>query len=336
LRAVDLGIPEDRYRGKRGDNLLVAPLTAEAQPAAKGPRVGWLSDGLRGGAGSHLHEAFLHGLRDLGYVKGQNIVVERRDVEGKLERLPDLAAELVRLKVDVIVTMGVPGISAAKRMTGSIPIVMADAGDPVGTGLVASLARPGGNLTGLSISLGEDFSGKWLELLKEAVPKISRVAVLGNPANPANTAYLTVLRSVAQKLGVKLQSEEVRDPGGFDRAFASMSAGHAQALVVVIDPLTVRYRGRIAELAAKNRLPAMYGFREFVDAGGLMAYGVNVADLCRRAATYVDKILKGAKPAELPVEQPTKFELVINMKTAKGLGLTIPQTILLQADRVIE
>jgi putative tryptophan/tyrosine transport system substrate-binding protein len=164
LRAVDLGIPEDRYRGKRGDNLLVAPLTAEAQPAAKGPRVGWLSDGLRGGAGSHLHEAFLHGLRDLGYVKGQNIVVERRDVEGKLERLPDLAAELVRLKVDVIVTMGVPGISAAKRMTGSIPIVMADAGDPVGTGLVASLARPGGNLTGVFLDLPE-LSGNQLELL---------------------------------------------------------------------------------------------------------------------------------------------------------------------------
>jgi putative tryptophan/tyrosine transport system substrate-binding protein len=162
------------------------------------------------------------------------------------------------------------------------------------------------------------------------------VAVLGNPANPANTAYLTVLRSVAQKLGVKLQSEEVRDPGGFDRAFASISAGHAQALVVVIDPLTVRYRGRIAELAAKNRLPAMYGFREFVDAGGLMAYGVNVADLCRRAATYVDKILKGAKPADLPVQQPTKFELVINLKTAKALGLTIPQSILLRADHVIQ
>jgi ABC-type uncharacterized transport system substrate-binding protein len=198
------------------------------------------------------------------------------------------------------------------------------AGDPLGSGLVPSLARPGGNLTGLSISLGDEFSSKWLEILKEAVPKVSRVAVLWNPTNPANARDLTVLRGAAGKLGVKLQQEGVREPGQFDSALASMSAARAQALVVEIDPLTVRYRGRIVELAAKSRLPTIYGFREFADSGGLMAYGADLSYLCRRAAAYVDKILKGAKPAELPVEQPTKFEFVINLRTARMLGLTIP------------
>jgi len=206
----------------------------------------------------------------------------------------------------------------------------------LGSGLVPSLARPGGNLTGFSLFLGENFSSKWLELLREALPKISRVAVLLNRTSPASAGYLTVLQGAAQKLGIKLRPQDVQDPGQFDSAFAAMVAERAQGLIVVVDPLTVRYRGRIVELAAKNRLPAAYGFREFVDAGGLMAYGVNVPSLCRRAAVYVDKILKGTKPGDLPVEQPTTFDLVVNLKTAKALGLTIPQSLLLRADEVIQ
>ena len=315
-------------------SLLAAPLAAEAQESIQRTRVAFLG-AESGSTNQHFLGAFRQGLREHGYVDGQNLTLEERWAEGRSERFPALIGELVRLKTRVILTVSLPAALAAKNAATTIPIVFI-AGDPLGSGLVASLARPGGNLTGLSISLGEDFSGKWLELLKEAVPKISRVAVLWNPTNPANAAYLTVLQAVAQKLGVKLQPVEVRDPGGFDRAFASMSAERAQALVVVVDPLTVRYRVRIAELAAKYRLPAVYGFREFADAGGLMAYGANMADLCRRAATYVDKILKGAKPADLPVEQPEKFELVINLKTAKALGLTIPPSLLQRADQVIE
>src|SRR5262249_10278981 len=247
----------------------------------------------------------------------------------------ELIGELVRIKSKIIVTVSVPAALAAKNATTETPIVFI-ASDPLGSGLVPSIARPGGTLTGLSISPDEDFSGKWLELLKEAVPKIARVVILLNPANPANAAYLTVLRGAAQRLGVKLQSAEVRDPSEFDGAFASMSADRAQALVVVVAPLTVRYRARISELAAKNRLPATYGLREFADAGGLMAYGPNVVDLCRRAADYVDKILKGAKPADLPIQQPTKFELVINLKAAKALGITIPPSLLVRADQVVQ
>ena len=314
--------------------LLVTPLAAQAQESIPRTRVAFLG-AESASTNQHFLDAFRQGLREHGYVDGQNLTLEARWAEGRSERFPELIAELLRLKARVILTISSPAALAAKNATTTIPIVFIG-GDPVGSGLVPSLAQPGGNLTGLSISLGEDFSGKWLELLKEAVPKVSRVAVLWNPTNPANAAYLAVLRGVAPKLGVKLHLAEIRDPSGFEGAFASMSAEHAQALVVVIDPLTVRYRGRIAELAAKNRLPAMYGFREFADSGGLMAYGANVADLCRRAATYVDKILKGAKPGDLPVEQPTKFELVINMKTAKALGLTIPPALLVRADQVIK
>jgi putative ABC transport system substrate-binding protein len=314
--------------------LLVTPLAAQAQESIPRTRVAFLG-AESASTNQHFLDAFRQGLREHGYVDGQNLTLEARWAEGRSERFPELIAELLRLKARVILTISSPAALAAKNATTTIPIVFIG-GDPVGSGLVPSLAQPGGNLTGLSISLGEDFSGKWLELLKEAVPKISRVAVLWNPTNPANTAYLAVLRGVAPKLGVKLHPAEIRDPSGFEGAFASMSAERDQALVVVIDPLTVRYRGRIAELAAKNRLPAMYGFREFADSGGLMAYGANVADLCRRAATYVDKILKGAKPGDLPVEQPTKFELVINMKTAKALGLTIPPALLVRADQVIK
>jgi putative ABC transport system substrate-binding protein len=313
---------------------LAVPLAAQAQESIPRTRVAFLG-AESPSTNQHFFDAFRQGLREHGYVDGQNLTLEARWADGRSERFPGLIGELVRLKARVILTVSSPAALAAKNGTTTTPIVFI-AGDPLGSGLVPSLARPGGNLTGLSISLGEDFSGKWLELLKEAVPKISRVAVLWNPTNPANAAYLIVLRGVAQKLAVKLQPQEVRDPHGFDSAFASMSAERAQALVVVIDPLTVRYRGRIAELAAKNRLPAMYGFREFADAGGLMAYGTNVADLCRRAAGYVDKILKGAKPGDLPIEQPNKFEFVINLKTAKALGLTIPASLLLRADQVIE
>jgi putative tryptophan/tyrosine transport system substrate-binding protein len=312
--------------------ILAAPLGAEAQESI--PRLAFLGAESRSTNG-HFFEAFRQGLREHGYVEGQNVTLDERWAEGRSERFPELIGELVRLKARVILTISAPAAVAAKNATTTIPIVFI-AGDPLGSGLIRSFARPGGNLTGLSISLGEEFSGKWLELLKEAVPTISRVAVLYNPTNPANAPYLTVLRGVAQKLGVKLQPAGVRDPAGFDSAFASMSAERAQGLVVVIDPLLVRYRAPIAELAAKNRLPAMYGFREFADAGGLMAYGANVAELCRRAATYVDRILKGAKPRDLPIEQPSKFELVINLKTAKALGLTIPPSLLLRADQVIE
>jgi putative tryptophan/tyrosine transport system substrate-binding protein len=313
---------------------LAAPVAVEAQEPASRTRIAFVGAETPS-TNQHFLEAFRDGLRGYGYADGQNIILEARWAEGRSERFPELIGELIRLKARVIVVVSAPAALAAKNATTTIPIVFI-AGDPLGSGVVPSLARPGGNLTGLSISLGEDFSGKWLELLKETVPTISRVAVLWNPTNPANAAYLTVLRGVAQKLGVKLQPTEIRDPGGFATAFASMNAEHAQALVVVIDPLTVRYRERIAELAAKHRLPAMYGFREFADAGGLMAYGTNVADLCRRAAAYVDKILKGVKPGDLPIEQATKFELVINLKTAKAIGLTIPPSLLARADQIIE
>jgi ABC-type uncharacterized transport system substrate-binding protein len=314
--------------------VLAAPLAAEAQAPIARPRVAFLgAESLT--TNQHFLDAFRQGLREHGYVDGQNVTLEERWAEGRSERFPELIGELVKLKASVILTISAPAAVAAKAATTTIPIVFI-AGDPLGSGLVRSFARPGGNLTGLSISLDEEFSGKWLELLKEAVPRISRVAVLYNPTNPANAPYLTVLRRVAQKLGVKLQPTRVQDSVGFDGAFASMSVERAQALIVLIDPLTVRYRGRIAELAAKNRLPAMYGFREFADSGGLMAYGTNVADLCRRAAGFVDKILKGAKPGDLPIEQPNKFEFVINLKTAKALGLTIPPSLLLRADQILE
>jgi len=311
-----------------------ATLSVQAQESIPGPPVAFLG-AESASTNQHFLDAFRQGLRDQGYVDGQNITLEARWAEGRSERFPELAGELIRLKPRVILTVSLPAARAAKSATTTVPIVFIG-GDPVGSGLVPSLARPGGNLTGLSISLGEEFSAKWLELLKEAVPKISRVAILWNPTNPANVAYFTVLSGAAKKLGVQLQSQEVRDPGGFESAFASMRAERSQALVVVVDPLTVTYRERIVELAAKNRLPAMYGFREFADTGGLMAYGANIADLCRRAASYVDKILKGANPGDLPVEQPTKFEFVVNAKTARTLGLTIPRSVLVRANELIQ
>ena len=314
--------------------LLAAPLGAEAQQAARIPRIGVLHPGAPA-TSSHFAAAFTEGLRELGYLEGQNIVVERRFGEAKAERLSDIAAELVRLKVDVIVTSTDPGIAAVKRQTQLIPIVMANSTDPVGTGFVASLARPGGNVTGLS-SVSPELSAKRLELLKEAVPKLSRVAIVWNPDVRGAVLEYKETESAARSLHLQLQSVEVNRPDGFDRAFSAVTTGRAEALTVASSSLAFRNRGRIASLAQKNRLPSMYGLREFADAGGLMAYGPNYAELWRRAAAYVSKILKGAKPGELPVEQPTTFELVINLKTAKALGLTIPPSLLRRADQIIE
>jgi len=323
------------FLGMMAGSLLAAPLAAEAQPVATVPRIGYLA--LNPTANPHLHEAFRQGLRDLGYVEGRNVVIESRDAEGKPERLPALAAELVALKVDVLVAQPTVAALAAKQATRTLPIVFPVA-DPVSSGLVTSLARPGGNLTGLSI-LAPEMVGKGLELLKQAVPGVSRVAVLWDPgAFPERTAkdMRKEVKVAARALGVRLQFIEARGPDDFDRAFSEMTRARAGALTVLGGSMLFSERKRLVDLAAKNRLPAVYPWREGVDAGGLMAYGPNVADLFRRAATYVDKILKGAKPGDLPIEQPTKFELVINLKTAKALGLTIPRSLLQRADQVIE
>jgi putative ABC transport system substrate-binding protein len=313
-----------------------APLAAEAQQAAKIVRIGWLALNLA--AGPHLREAFLQGLRDLGYVEGRNVVIEYRDAEGKLERLPALAAELVALKVDVILAPPTPPALAAKQATRTLPIVFAAAADPVTSGLVTSLARPGGNVTGLS-NVNPELVGKCLEQLKQAVPGVSRVAVLWQPGGLGERTEKDMLKEAevaARALGVRVQFVEARGPADVDRAFSEMTRARAGALTVLTSAMFLSERRRLVNLAAKNRLPAVYMEREYVDAGGLMAYGPNVADMFRRAATYVDKILKGAKPGDLPVEQPTKFELVINLKIAKALGLTIPQLVLGRADQVIE
>jgi putative ABC transport system substrate-binding protein len=316
--------------------LLFVPLAGDAQPPGKVFRIGLLANEPdTTPAGSLIWGGLIQGLRDLGYVEGQNITIERRFSEGKYERLPDLAADLVRLKVDVIVTGGTQPPFEAKHATRTIPIVMANHGDPVGSGLVASLARPGGNVTGLS-SLAPELVGKQLELLKEIVPRISRVAVLWNPTNQTHLLSLGEVKVAARSLGVQLQILEARGPDDFESAFATMTRERVGALLVLADGMFFVHRTRIAILAAKQRLPAMFTVREHVDAGGLVVYGPSLRDNFRRAAAYVDKILKGAKPADLPVEQPMKFELVVNLKTAKALGLTIPQSILIRADHVIQ
>jgi putative ABC transport system substrate-binding protein len=317
--------------------LLVAPFAAEAQQAAKVPRIGFLS--LNRAPNPHLHEAFRQGLRDLGYVEGRNVVIEYRDAEGKPERLPALAVELVALKVDVIVTGGgTPTALAAKQTTRTLPIVFTSASDPVTDGLVTSLARPGGNVTGSS-NLNPELVGKCLEQLKQAVPGVSRVAVLRQPGAADERTEKDMLKAAdvaARALRVRLLFVEARGPADFDRAFSNMTRARAGALTAWGSAMFFSERRRLLDLAAKNRLPAVYPQREFVDAGGLMAYGPDLADLFRRAATYVDKILRGAKPGDLPVEQPTKFELVVNLKTAEALGLTIPQSVLGRADEVIQ
>jgi putative tryptophan/tyrosine transport system substrate-binding protein len=307
--------------------------SVQAQQLRRVPRIGFLSSRSPDAEKSRL-AAFQQGLQKLGYSAGKNILIEQRYAAGKFDRLPDLAAELVGLKVDVLVTTGTPAAHAAKNATSTIPIVIGNAGDPVGTGLVASLARPGGNVTGLSV-LNTELSGKRLELLKEVVPTASRVAVLLNPANSINPLQLKEIQSAAPALGVTLHSLEVTGTDDIDRAFTAMKKERTGGLIVLGDPLLETHRTRIAELAVKSQLPAIYSLAPYVEAGGLMSYGTNFDDLYRRAATYVDKILKGSKPADLPVEQPTKFEFVINLKAAKQIGLTIPPNVLARADRVI-
>ena len=322
------------FMGVLAGGLLAAPLTAEAQPAANVARIGWLGFG----GPSSRTEAFLQGLRDLGYVEGRNVVVEYRSAEGKLEHLPTLAAELISLKVDVIVAQSTAAALAAKQATRAIPIVFGAVSDPVATGLVASFARPGGNVTGSSF-FAPELVGKSMELLKQVVPGVARVAILWQPpafAEAQGKALLTAAEAAAQTLRVRLQVVEARGPDDFDRAFSEMTKGRAEALAVLTSATFPQGRRRLVDLAAKSRRPVIYPFREDVEAGGLMSYGPNVSDLFRRAATFVDKILKGAKPADLPVEQPTKFELVINLKTAKALGLTIPPSLLARADEVIQ
>jgi putative tryptophan/tyrosine transport system substrate-binding protein len=314
--------------------LFVAPLTAQTQAPGKVPRVGYVFARVSS-ADQRLWDAARQGLRDLGYVEGQNITLEVRWAEGRSERLPELVAELVRLKVNVLVVATTPGALAAKNATQTIPVVFVAVGEAVEGGLVASLARPGGNLTGLTL-LNPEISGKRLELLKESLPSISRVAVLTNPGNPIHTVFWRETRSAAQTLGLQLQPIKVQAPEDFDEAFRAAVSGRADALLAFDDPLTVGYRTRLVALASRYRLPAMYGLREFPDAGGLLSYGPNFPDQYRRTATYVDRILKGARPAELPVEQPTKFELVINRRTAQTLGLAIPPSVLARADQVIE
>jgi len=304
------------------------------QAPAKVPRIGLLSPSSPSDA-APWHEAFRQGLRDRGWVEGKNINIEYRYAEGRNDRLPDLASDLVRLKVDVIVASASPDALAAQKATKAIPIVVTAAGDPVATGLVESLARPGGNITGLS-QMAVELVGKRLELLKEMVPKLSRVAVLWNPQAVASTLGWKELQLPARQLGIQLHSLEVRSPNEFDQAFEAATRARAGALFILPDPLIFTNLKRIADHATKSRLPSVFQTSVFADAGGLVTYGPDRADLYRRAATYVDKILKGAKPGDLPIEQPTKFELVVNLKTAKALGITIPQTIMVQADRVIE
>ena len=307
---------------------------AGTQQTAKAPRVGWLSPGSAASDETFL-ASFRDGLRELGWAVGQNIAIESRWAEGKFDRLPELAVELVRLKVDVIVANVTQASLAAKRATATIPIVMVGVGDPLGSGLVDNLARPSGNITGPSSMLAEA-SVKQLALLKETVPSASPLAVLWNPANPVwQSSALKQTDAAARAMGLRLQLVEARGPDEFEEAFAAMTRERAGALFVPADIIFVRHAQRMAELAASHRLPAMYGFREHVEAGGLMSYAASFPVMFRRAAAFVDKILKGAKPADLPVEQPTKFELVINLRTAKALGITIPQSVLHLADEVI-
>ncbi len=314
--------------------LVAAPVVARAQPA-QAPRIGFVEAGSRS-ANRHFLDAFRQGLRELGYVDRENIVIEDRWADGQSERFPALIAELIRLKVNVIVPASSPGALAAKKATGTVPVVFFGVTDPVGIGLVATLGRPGGNMTGVALGTEDGLAGKWVELLREAVPKVTQLAILWDPDARGVEPRVKELRTAAATLQLTLHIFEVRSVKEFDGAFAAMARAHVGGLIVVPDPLTLRHRDGIVRLAAQTRLPATYGFAEFVRAGGLMAYGPSVPDQARRAATYVDKILKGAKPGDLPIEQPTKFELVINLKTAKALGLTIPQSLLLRADQLIE
>jgi putative ABC transport system substrate-binding protein len=313
--------------------ILVSVHLTHAQQPKKVIRLGFLAATSASTEKSRI-EAFRQGMRELGYVEGKNIVIEWRFAEGKLDRLPDLAAELVLLKVDVIVTAGPNSTRAVKEATATIPIVMGLDTDPVGSGVVASLARPGGNITGLS-SLQPELSGKRLELLKEIVPRLSRVAVFGTSVNPGNAQALRETELAAGAFGVKLQYLDVLSPKDIETVFRSASKGRVDAVLLLASPVYISHRKQLADLAVKSRLPAIYNRPEYVEDGGLMAYSPSVDDMFRRAAKYVDKILKGAKPADLPVEQPVKFEFIINLKAAKQIGLTIPPNVLARADRVV-
>jgi putative tryptophan/tyrosine transport system substrate-binding protein len=314
--------------------ILLTVYLAEARQPTKIPRIGYLNTASLSANADRI-EALRQGLRELGYVEGKNIVIEYRFGEGKLDRLPAMVAELVRLKVDVIVTGGPSATRAAKEASATIPIVMATNTDPVGDGFVASLARPGGNITGLS-TLAPEISGKQLELLKEIVPRLSSVAVLGTSTRPGNALALRGVELAPEAIGVQLQFLDILGLKDIQPAFRSAGKSHFDAVLLLANPVLSSHRTEIVELAVKSRLTAIYFSSEFVDSGGLMTYGVNFTDLHRRAATYVDKILKGAKPADLPVEQPTKFEFIINLKAAKQIGLTIPPNVLARADRVIK
>ena len=313
--------------------ILAAIHIAEAQQAKKVPRIGYLT-AASASAMVPRANAFRQGLRELGYMEGKNILIEYQYADGKLDRLPALAAELVRLNVDIIVSGGPAATRPARKATSTIPIIMAQDGDPVGNGFVASLAQPGGNITGLS-TVAPEMSGKRLELLKEIMPKLSRVAVFGNSSDPGNARVLKETELAAAAFGLKVQYIEVVSLADIETAFRSASKGRADAVLLIPNPILTPHRALVADLAVKSRLPVIYD-TQYVEAGGLMTYGVNLPDLDRRAATYVDKILKGAKPADLPVEQPTKFEFIINLKAAKQIGLTIPPNVLARADKVIK
>ena len=316
--------------------LLATAVAAEAQQAAKVHRVGFVgTESAATPSGSF--GAFRQGLRELGYVEGKNVVIETRFSDGHLERLPGLAAELIRLKVDVLVAGSPAAAAAAKKASTAVPIVFAGVGDPVASGIVASLARPGGNITGAAVGVSDPaFGGKWLELLKEAVPSVSHVAVLANRSNPTNSPYFKGVEAAARNMKVKFDIFDAGNVVELDRALAAIAASGAQGMIVTTDPFLFTARATLVSFAASKRLPAMYFFKNFVDAGGLMSYGANIEESYRRAASYVDKILKGAKPGELPVEQPTRFELVVNKATARALGISIPQSILLRVDQIIE
>jgi len=315
-----------------GLGLTAAPRLAEAQQGKRSVRIGWLSGGTSATFASRF-AAFRAGLRDQG-LTDERVAIEERWADGREDNLPGLAAELVRMRLPLIVAVGTPATLAVKHATDSISVVMVAVGDPVGSGIVQSLARPGGNITGLS-NLAAELSGKLLGLLREAVPGLSRAAVLQVPSNPVHGVYWSETQVAAERLGVRLQSVEVRRPEDYDTAFAALTRHQAGALVILPDPLNLIHRAKIVDLATRHRLPTMFATRDYAEAGGLMSYGPNVADLYRRAAMYVDRILKGARPADLPVEQPTKFDLVINTKTAAALGLSIPQSLLIRADEVI-
>jgi len=307
---------------------------AQAQQPKKIPRVGFIG-ASSSSAASHYLEAFRLGLRELGYIEGKNITIEVRWAEGSAERFPHLIAEMIGLKVDVLVVSAAAGALAAKKSGITTPVVFAAVTDPIGFGIIDSLAQPGGNITGVALAVGEGFSGKWVELLKEAVPKVARIAVLRNPAHLLSEVFLKEMQAAGRAHRVKLDFFEARDPTQLDSTLSKMEKERAMALIVTPDPLFGSRRARIVDFVTRRRMPSMFFYKEFVDDGGLMAYGPSWADSYHRAATYVDKILKGTKPADIPVEQPMKFEFVINLKTAKKIGLTIPQWTLMKADKVI-